>query len=203
MGKLIKRLLKGAYFWCLQNVGFMRPIYDSLDTPSPILLRMLIMQKVFGFNRHVPWPVHFTSKVTGWDYIDIGIAVAPGYMGGCYVFAKDDSPISIGDYTIVSANVCIAGYNHDVHDYTKFPTKGGIRIGRYCWLAMNSSVMPGVTLGDHTVVAAGAVVTKSFPQGYCVLAGVPAKVVQQLDPAQCVQTRTKHEFRGFTRVPRP
>ena len=48
---------------------------------------------------------------------------------------------------------------------------------------MNAVV--GVTLGDHTVVGAGAVVTKSFPQGYCVIAGVPAKVVKVLDENSC------------------
>ncbi len=197
---MIKRVFKALFFFCLRNFPFLRPIYDSLDTPSPILLRMLFMQKLLGFNRRVPWPVHFTSKVSGWEYINIGIAVAPGFMGGCYIFAKEDSPISIGDYTIVSANVCIAGYNHDIYDYTKFPSKGGIKIGRYCWLAMNTSIMPGVVLGDHTIVAAGAIVTKSFPEGYCVVAGVPAKVVRRLEPSLCVEGRTQHEFRGFKRV---
>ena len=164
---------------------------------------MLFMQKVLGFNRRVPWPVHFTSKVSGWEYIRIGIAGSPGFMGGCYVFAKEDSPILIGDYCVISANVCLAGYSHDVYDYTRFTSKGGIHIGDYCWIGMNASVMPGVTLGNHTVVAAGSVVTHSFAQGYCVLAGVPAKVIQQLEPEKCVEQRTPHEFIGFRRVVRP
>lgn len=203
MMRLIKRLLKALYFFCLRNVPGLRTLYDSLETASPILPRMLFMQKVLGFNRRVPWPVHFTSKVSGWEFIDIGIAGSPGFMGGCYIFAKQDSPISIGDYCVISANVCLAGYNHDVYDYTQFPTKGGIRIGHYCWIGMNASVMPGVTLGNHTVVAAGSVVTRSFPEGYCVLAGVPARVIKRLEPEKCVEHRTRHEFIGFRRVSPP
>ena len=44
---------------------------------------------------------------------------------------------------------------------------------------MNAVVLPGVVLGDNTVVAAGAVVTKSFPDGYCTVAGVPARVISR------------------------
>lgn len=186
----------------MKSTPGLRTVCESWDTPSPITFSMLFMQKVLGFNRYVPWPVHFSSKVSGWNYINIGIAVAPGYMGGCYIFAKEDSPISIGDYTLVSANVCIAGYNHDVYDYTQFPSRGGVSIGRYCWLAMNCSVMPGVILGDHTIVAAGAVVTQSFPEGYCILGGVPARKIKILDPALCFEKRTQIEFIGFKKVTR-
>ena len=46
---------------------------------------------------------------------------------------------------------------------------------------MNSVILPGVVLGDHTVVGAGSIVTKSFEDGYCVIAGNPAKVIRTLD----------------------
>ena len=51
---------------------------------------------------------------------------------------------------------------------------------------MNAVLLPGTTLGDHTVVGAGAVVTKSFPDGYVVIAGNPAKVIRTLNKADCV-----------------
>ncbi len=44
---------------------------------------------------------------------------------------------------------------------------------------MNSVILPGVQLGDYTVVGAGTVVTKSFPKGRCVIAGNPAKVIKE------------------------
>jgi acetyltransferase-like isoleucine patch superfamily enzyme len=46
--------------------------------------------------------------------------------------------------------------------------------------------MPGVVLGDFTIVGAGAVVTKSFEEGYCVIAGNPAKIIRQLDKTACI-----------------
>ena len=46
---------------------------------------------------------------------------------------------------------------------------------------MNAMIMPGVELGPHTVVGAGAVVTKSFPEGHCVIAGNPAKLIKKIE----------------------
>ena len=45
---------------------------------------------------------------------------------------------------------------------------------------MNSVILPGVVLGEHTVVGAGSIVTKSFPEGYCVIAGNPAKIIRKI-----------------------
>lgn len=48
-------------------------------------------------------------------------------------------------------------------------------------IKMNSVVLPGVTFGPKTIVGAGSVVTKSFPEGQCVIAGNPARVIKRLD----------------------
>ncbi|EOJ3081127.1 DapH/DapD/GlmU-related protein, partial [Acinetobacter baumannii] len=53
-------------------------------------------------------------------------------------------------------------------------------IGDKCWIGMNSVILPGVVLGNGTIVAAGAVVTKSFKQGNIVIAGVPAKIIKEI-----------------------
>ena len=55
------------------------------------------------------------------------------------------------------------------------------RTGDNCWLGANVVILPGVELGNHVVVAAGTVVTKSFLQDDILLAGVPAKVTKELD----------------------
>lgn len=52
-----------------------------------------------------------------------------------------------------------------------------VAIGEHCWIGMNSTLMQGVVLGLQSIVGAGAVVTKSFPGGFCVLGGVPARVI--------------------------
>ena len=52
---------------------------------------------------------------------------------------------------------------------------------------MNSVILPGVTLGPHTIVGAGSVVTHSFPDGYCVIAGNPARLIRTLDAGQAAE----------------
>lgn len=62
---------------------------------------------------------------------------------------------------------------------------------------MNSVITAGVTLGPRTIVAAGAVVTKSFPDGFVVLAGVPAKPVKYLDKEKFKPWHSKEEYYGY------
>ena len=75
-------------------------------------------------------------------------------------------------------------------------TGRGLLAHRLTSSSMCAKVLPGVVLGDFTVVAAGAVVTKSFPEGYSVLAGVPAKKIRDLDAGSCVRFRVNHAFHG-------
>ena len=76
----------------------------------------------------------------------------------------------------------ILNLNHDVNDYEAHVSSDPIIIGDFCWIGANAVVLPGVKLGQHVVVAAGAVVTKSFLQDNVLLAGVPAVVVKKLTP---------------------
>lgn len=62
---------------------------------------------------------------------------------------------------------------------------------------MNSVVLPGVSLGTRTIVAAGSVVTKSFPEGYCVVGGTPAKIIKRLDKENFVPWRDDFEYYGY------
>lgn len=70
--------------------------------------------------------------------------------------------------------------NHDFMNLDKHQGFKNISLGDHCWLATNVVLIPGVVLGPHTVVGANAVVTKSFEEGYCVLAGIPAKKIKDL-----------------------
>lgn len=153
---------------------------------------------VCGINRGARWPTSSDSIVGSPEKIKIGIGCAPGLGPWCYIQGKNG--IEIGDYTLVAPRVSIISANHDLYDIQKHVISEPVRIGRYCWLGVNSTVLPGVQLGDHTIVAAGAVVSKSFPEGYCVLAGVPAKIVKRLDPAKVVEYRNPVEYIGYRRI---
>lgn len=86
-----------------------------------------------------------------------------------FVTIGNDVTIAAGTHLLTHDNSVIK-CALDATDYF-----GRITIGDSCFIGMNSIIMPGVVLGDHTIVGAGSVVTKSFPQGNVVIAGNPAK----------------------------
>jgi len=175
-----------------------RFIRETKDYQNHVGFHFWFNQKVLklGNNHKAYWPVHYTSQVYDVHKILVGVDAYPGIMKGCYIQGKGG--ITIGDYTQIAPNVVIVSSNHDVYD-TRKSILAPVSIGKYSWLGAGSKIMPGVTLGDWTVVAAGAVVTKSFPEGYCVLAGVPAKVVKTLDKEKCVPFHNKIAYNGYIR----
>ncbi len=94
-------------------------------------------------------------------------------------------PIQIGNNVIFAQNIVASALNHEYRDIhlpikeQKTITKP-IIIEDDCWIAANAVITSGVTIGKHSVVAAGAVVTKSFPP-YSIIAGNPAKLIKQYD----------------------
>src|SRR5205814_1416109 len=92
----------------------------------------------------------------------------------------------IGMGTIWAPNVAIVSQDHGRIELDDAPPTAGIRIGRDCWLGFGSVIMPNVVLGDRTIVGANAVVTRSFTDGNQVIAGVPARVIRSLRPADTV-----------------
>ncbi|MBC7389352.1 MAG: acyltransferase [Opitutaceae bacterium] len=156
-------------------------------------------QKVLnlGGNKKAYWPVHSTSQVYDEENILVGIDAYPGIMKGCYIQGKGG--ISIGDYTQIAPNVVIVSANHDVYDSRKH-TAAPVIIGKYCWIGAGAKIMPGVTLGDWTIVGAGAVVTKNFIHGHCIIGGVPAKMIKELEKEKCIPFKNKIEYNGYIRA---
>ena len=72
--------------------------------------------------------------------------------------------------------------NHQKDRYEQYVKEDPIIIGDNCWLATNATILPGVRLENHVIVAAGAVVTKSIPEDYVIIAGVPACVEKKIAP---------------------
>lgn len=101
----------------------------------------------------------------------------------CYLWAGDNSgTIEIGENALLSPGVFVTASNYDfdagdgpVMDLPK--KEANVRIGGNTWLGAKVVVLPGVSIGDGTVVAAGAVVTTDLPAGV-LAAGVPARVIR-------------------------
>jgi len=191
----ISQSLKRAFYAVGGRLPIVRDVVRTADTAAAITWRGLFRQKVLGHNRRAYWPMHFTSQAHDVSRIRVGIGSAPGFSLGCYIQAKNG--IEIGDYVIMAANVGIISADHDSHAHAHHRAAPPIRIGDYSWIGMGAVILPGVELGPHTVVAAGAVVNRSFPEGYCIVGGVPAKMLKQLDPEKVDCHRNEHEYIGF------
>lgn len=145
------------------------------------ILQCIIPQKIFRINAHVPFPVSPRVKVgipqnIEFDPDDMQMFHSMGIyfqaVGGKLIFGKG---------VWVAPNVGFISSNHNLQNPDKRDPGKDIIIGDKSWIGMNTMILPGVELGPHTVVGAGAVVTKSFKEGHCVIAGNPAKVIKLLE----------------------
>ena len=93
-------------------------------------------------------------------------------------------PVEIGSNVNLAQGIVVTALNHNFTDCTKRIDEQGVStakvtIGNDVWIGANATVLPGVTIGNHCVVAAGAVVTKDVPP-YSLVSGVPAKILKKL-----------------------
>lgn len=115
-------------------------------------------------------------------YTDFGKNITIGknvfINSGCHF--QDQGGITIGEGSMIGHNVVLATINHDLESKNDRKNHyAPIRIGNHVWIASNAAVLPGVSIGDWAVVAAGAVVTKNVLP-YTVVGGVPAKVIKTI-----------------------
>ena len=92
-------------------------------------------------------------------------------------------PVQIGNHVNLAQNVTVTGLNHNFELVDKRIDEQGINkqlivIEDNVWGGAKAGILPGVTLGYHSIVAAGSVVTRSIPP-YCVCAGIPARVIKR------------------------
>jgi acetyltransferase-like isoleucine patch superfamily enzyme len=152
----------------------------------------LLFRRILRQNAGVKWAVHHTATIRSGQNIKCGEGSYPGDSPGVYIDAYNG--VEVGAYVNIGPNVGIISSNHDFINNEVIEVAPPVRIGDFCWFGIHSSVMPGIELGPFTIVGAGAVVTKSFSEGYAVLAGNPAKVIRNLDKTACdlfAQTKMK------------
>ena len=146
--------------------------------PSELEKRTQLLRRLFaeiGEDCYIEPPLH-----TNWGahthfgrnvYANFGLTLV------------DDGDIYVGDNVMFGPHVTLATAGHPV--LPELREKGmqfnqPIRIGRNVWIGAGAIVLPGVTIGDGAIIAAGAVVTKDVPANR-IAAGVPAKVIRKVN----------------------
>ena len=93
-------------------------------------------------------------------------------------------PVDIGSHVNLAQGITVTALNHNFSDANKRIDEQGVSttpvtIEDDVWIGANAVILPGVTIGEHFVVAAGAIVTKDVPP-HSLVAGVPAKVIKKI-----------------------
>ena len=135
-------------------------------------------------------PVDPSFRVFPPFYTDFGKNITIGkdvfINSGCHF--QDQGGIEIGDGALIGHNVVLATINHDLNPKGNRKNHyAPIRIGAHVWIGSNATILPGVTIGDHAVVAAGAVVARDVP-AMTVVGGVPAKVLKVIREEERYET---------------
>ena len=163
---LIKKI--AAYFDDSFFRWFIKLCYPAYKRPRfgyrknyQVIYDYFFMQKVVGFNRHVPWPVHRTSTIIGREFIKKGICCDPGDNPGIFINASGG--ITLGNNVNIGPNSVIVTSNHNKYDHRKTTDMKGVKIGNNVWIGANCTIVAGVTIGDDVTIGAGCVISCDIP----------------------------------------
>ena len=149
-------------------------INNEHHTPEKLcaLFSELIGRRVDGsFTLFPPFYTDYGKNITIGKNVFIN-------SGSCF---QDQGGIEIGDNVLIGQQVVMATLNHDLLPKNRANmTAAPIKIGNDVWIGAHATILSGVTVGNGAVIAAGAVVTKDVPEN-AVVAGVPAKIIKQIE----------------------
>ncbi len=166
--------IMGVQLKCLDK------LYDFNHTrPTQLKEREQMLKEMLaecGENCYIEPPFHANW---GGKHVHLGNNVYANFG----VTMVDDTHIYIGDFTMLGPNVVIATAGHPILPELRekaYQYNLPVHIGKNCWLGAGVLVMPGVTIGDNSVVGAGSVVTKNIPEN-CVAVGNPCRVLREIN----------------------
>ena len=142
----------------------------------------LIIEDYAEINARSSRKIILGTRVT----IGEGLKVGDHSNIGPYCYIGCSGYIEIGNHVMISPRVSIYAENHVIDDHTSTiksqgVTRKNVKIEDDCWIAANSIILAGVTIGKGSVVAAGSVVTADVPP-YSVVGGIPARLIKKRLP---------------------
>ncbi len=151
----------------------------NVTRPIEMEKRTAMLKEMFaeiGEGCYIEPPLHANW---GGKYVHFGYHVYANFN----LTLVDDTHIYIGDNTLMGPNVTLVTAGHPI--LPELRLRGlqynmPIRIGKNCWLGAGVTVLPGVTIGDHTVVGAGSLVTRDLPANV-VAVGSPCRVMRPIN----------------------
>lgn len=154
-------------------------LYDfNMTRPTELEKRTAMLKEMFaeiGDNCYIEPPFHANF---GGAHVHFGNSVYANFNLTCV----DDTHIYVGDYTMLGPNVIIATAGHPILPELReqaYQYNVPVLIGKNCWLGAGVIVLPGITIGDNSVIGAGSVVTKDIPPN-TVAVGNPCKVLRNI-----------------------
>lgn len=163
-----------------EQFGYVNRLYDfNMTRPNEMDKRQEILKELFaeiGENCYIEPPLHANF---GGHHVHFGKNVYANFN----LTLVDDTHIYVGDYTMIGPNVIIASAGHPILPELRqkgYQFNASVHIGKNCWIGGGVIIVPGVTIGDNTVVGAGSVVTKDLPDNV-VAVGNPCRVLRQIN----------------------
>lgn len=155
-------------------------LYDyNMTRPTESEKRQELLKEMFaeiGEDCYIEPPFHANF---GGKHVHFGKCVYANFN----FTAVDDTHIYVGDYTMFGPNVILATAGHPILPELRqeaYQYNMPVHIGKNCWLGAGVIVLPGVTIGDNTVIGAGSVVTKDIPSNV-VAVGNPCRVLREIN----------------------
>lgn len=162
-----------------EQQGYMNLLYDFNHTrPTESDKREALLKELFadlGEGCFIEPPLHANW---GGHHVHFGKNVYANFN----LTLVDDTHIYIGNHTMIGPNVVIATGGHPLLPELRqkgYQYNAPVHIGKNCWIGAGAIIVPGITIGDHSVIGAGSVVTKDIPSNVLAV-GNPCKVLREI-----------------------
>ena len=164
-----------------RQIACMELLYDYNRTrPSEQDLRAALLRRMFAEIGDGCWIEPPLYSNFGGSHVHFGKNVYANYG----LTLVDDTHIYVGDYTMFGPHVTVATAGHPILPELReqgYQYNAPVRIGRCCWIGAGAILLPGVSVGDNTVIGAGSVVTRDVPANV-VAVGNPCRVLREIGP---------------------